>query len=146
MKGILEKACRSSDVLIRWGGDEFLVVGRSSDMENFEVVPERIRNMIEKTSFDLGDGQVAHITCSIGFTAYPSSVQHPETFSLDQVVGLADQALYAAKRSGRNAWVGLLTTPRTDLGRLSQAAQSDFDALVATGLDVRSSAVSNPAA
>jgi diguanylate cyclase (GGDEF)-like protein len=140
VKGILERACRSSDVLIRWGGDEFLVVGRSSDMENFEVVPERIRAMIEQTPFDLGDGQVAHITCSIGFTAYPSSLKGGERFSLDQVVGLADQALYAAKRSGRNAWVGLLTTPKTDMLRLSQVVQSDYDALLATGLDVRRSA------
>ena len=38
-----------SDVLIRWGGDEFLVVGRASDLEGFEVVPERIRAMIEQT-------------------------------------------------------------------------------------------------
>jgi diguanylate cyclase (GGDEF)-like protein len=139
VKEILERACRSSDVLIRWGGDEFLVVGRSADMENFEVVPERIRTMIEQTSFDLGDGQLARITCSIGFTALPNSADRPDSFSLDQVVALADQALYAAKRSGRNAWVGLLTTPETDLDRLSQAVQSDYDAVVATGLDVRRS-------
>jgi diguanylate cyclase (GGDEF)-like protein len=141
VKGILEKACRSSDVLIRWGGDEFLVVGRSTDLENFEVVPERIRALIEQTPFDLGDGQLAHITCSIGFTAYPTSLPRPDSFSLDQVVGLADQALYAAKRSGRNAWVGLLTTPATDFGRLSQVVPSDLDALLATGLDVRRSAL-----
>ena len=145
VKGILEQACRTSDVLIRWGGDEFLVVGRSADMENFEVVPERIRAMIEQTSFDLGDGQVARITCSIGFTALPRSADHPERFSLDQVVALADQALYAAKRAGRNAWVGLLATPDTDLDRLSEAVQSDYDALVATGLDVRRS-TSSPGA
>ena len=141
VKGILEKACRSSDVLIRWGGDEFLVVGRTSDMANFEVVPERIRAMIEQTPFDLGDGQVAHITCSIGFTAYPTSLESPERISLDRVVGLADQALYAAKRAGRNAWVGLLTTPATDMARLAQVVQSDYEALVATGLDVRRSVV-----
>ena len=146
VKGILERACRSSDVLIRWGGDEFLVVGRSSDMENFEVVPERIRAMIEQTSFDLGDGQVAHITCSIGFTALPNTVNQPSSFSLDQVVALADQALYAAKRAGRNAWVGLLTTPETDIDRLSQAVQSDYDAVVAAGMDVRRSGLSPSAA
>jgi predicted signal transduction protein with EAL and GGDEF domain len=111
-------------------------------MENFEVVPERIRSMIEKTSFDLGDGQVAHITCSIGFTALPDGGDNPERFSLDQVVALADQALYAAKRAGRNAWVGLLTTPETDMGRLSNVVQLDYDSLLATGLDVRRSAAS----
>ena len=88
---------------------------------------------------------MARITCSIGFTALPHGADQPERFSLDHVVALADQALYAAKRSGRNAWVGLLTTPETDLDRLSQAVQSDYDAVVATGIDVRRS-IGNPAA
>jgi diguanylate cyclase (GGDEF)-like protein len=77
VRAILEKACRSSDVLVRWGGDEFLVVGRNAEIDDVEVVPERIRAMIENTAFDLGEGQVAHLTCSIGFTTYPSAARRP---------------------------------------------------------------------
>jgi diguanylate cyclase (GGDEF)-like protein len=144
VKGILERACRSSDVLIRWGGDEFLVVGRATDLENFEVLPERIRTMIEQTTFELGDGQLAHITCSIGFTAYPAAVQELENLSLEQVVALADQALYTAKRSGRNNWVGLLTTPETDVRQLLRAVQTDPEAVLAAGLEVRRSTSLRP--
>ena len=139
VKGILERACRSSDVVIRWGGDEFLVVGRSADLGNSEVVPERIRTMIADTTFEVGGGQQAHITCSIGFTAYPVTLGEQARFTLDQVVALADQALYAAKKSGRNAWVGLLATPETDIGQLARAVHADYNAVVSTGVDVRRS-------
>jgi diguanylate cyclase (GGDEF)-like protein len=139
VKAILERACRASDVLIRWGGDEFLVVGRTSDLENFEVLPERIRAMIEQTTFELGDGQLAHVTCSIGFTAYPAELGELENLSLEQVVALADQALYSAKRGGRNGWVGLLTTPETDVRQLLRAVQSDPEALLSANLEVRRS-------
>ncbi len=142
VKGILEKACRSSDMLIRWGGDEFLVVGRAAELDNFEILPERIRKLIEETSFELGDGQVAHITCSIGFTAYPAGLGDLEGLSLDQVVALADQALYTAKRAGRNSWVGLLTTPETDMQRMVRALRSKSEELLRSGLDVRSSSAS----
>jgi diguanylate cyclase (GGDEF)-like protein len=113
VKGILEKASRPSDVLVRWGGDEFLLVGRNADIDAIEVVSERIRAMVEDTAFDVGDGQVAHLTCSIGFTTNPVLGASPHLLTLDQVVVLADRALYIAKKAGRNAWVGLMGRPET---------------------------------
>jgi diguanylate cyclase (GGDEF)-like protein len=140
VRDILEKACRSSDVLIRWGGDEFLVVGRATDIHGVEIVPERIRTMIEQASFDLGDGQVAHITCSIGFTCYPSPSPRLLDLSLEQIVGLADAALYAAKKAGRNAWVGLLGTEQTTASSVVKTLQDDPELVVESGqFDVRRS-------
>jgi diguanylate cyclase (GGDEF)-like protein len=133
VRAILEKACRTSDVLIRWGGDEFLVVGRANDVEGVEVVPERIRTMIEQSSFDLGDGQVAHITCSIGFTCYPSPAPQLLDLSIEQIVGLADAALYAAKKAGRNAWVGLLGTEQATSHNVVRSLQSDPEHVVQSG-------------
>lgn len=132
VKGILEKACRSSDVLIRWGGDEFLVVGRVDDLAGVEVIPERVRTMIEEKTFDLGDGQVARLTCSIGFTCYPASSSDLLGLSIDQIVSLADKALYGAKRLGRNAWVGLLGKETTDLGDVLRALDDEPDAVLRT--------------
>jgi GGDEF domain-containing protein len=57
VRSILEKACRNSDILVRWGATSSLVVGRNADLAGIEVVPERIRSMIERASFDLGDGR-----------------------------------------------------------------------------------------
>jgi diguanylate cyclase (GGDEF)-like protein len=133
VRSILEKACRTSDVLIRWGGDEFLVVGRANDIEGVEVVPERIRTMIEQSSFDLGDGQVAHITCSIGFTCYPPPSPRLLDLSIEQIVGLADAALYAAKKAGRNAWVGLLGREQTTSHHVARSLQNDPEHVVESG-------------
>ena len=146
VRHLLEKACRDSDTLIRWGGDEFLVVGRVNDLEGVEAAAERIRSVIEGASFDLGDGQVAHITCSIGFTCYPAGTAEMLGLSLEQVVGLADRALYTAKKSGRNAWVGLLGTPSTSVDGVLETLQSDADADAGDGVfEVRRSADHQPA-
>jgi diguanylate cyclase (GGDEF)-like protein len=146
VRHLLEKACRDSDTLIRWGGDEFLVVGRVNDLEGVEAAAERIRAVIEGASFDLGDGQVAHITCSIGFTCYPAGTAEMLGLSLEQVVGLADRALYSAKKAGRNAWVGLLGTPSTSVDRILETLQSDADADPGDGVfEVRRSADHQPA-
>jgi diguanylate cyclase (GGDEF)-like protein len=110
---ILEGACRTSDILIRWGGDEFLVVGRDSDQASLERLAERIRERIEAHTFDLDDGRVAHATCSIGFACYPFMRSRIDALSWEQVISVADRALYMAKRTGRNAWVGFTSTATT---------------------------------
>jgi diguanylate cyclase (GGDEF)-like protein len=133
VRDVLERACRSSDTVVRWGGDEFLVVGRVDDLAGVEVVAERVRAMIEGMAFDLGDGQVAHITCSIGFTCYPASAATLLGLSLEQVVSLADKALYAAKKAGRNAWVGLLGTEGMSVDQVIRSLQDDADALLRGG-------------
>jgi diguanylate cyclase (GGDEF)-like protein len=141
VRDILQHACRASDVLIRWGGDEFLVVGRSTDPEGLEVLPERIRSMVEQAVFDLGNGQVAHLTCSIGFTCYPFRNAEVHQITPEQVVGLADEALYVAKK-GRNAWVGLLDTERTSAEDVREVTRVDPERLVQEGkLEMR---VSDP--
>ncbi len=145
VRQLLEKACRDSDTLIRWGGDEFLVVGRVNDLEGVEVVPERVRSLIEEASFELGDGQVARITCSIGFTCYPACSAEMLGLSLEQVVSLADKALYSAKKAGRNAWVGLLGTSATSVEGVLETLQTDPDTAPRDGLfEVRRSTERTP--
>ena len=113
LKTILEDACRSSDILIRWGGDELMVVARDSDQSGVEALAERIRSGIEDHGFELADGQVLRTTSSVGFACYPFIHAAQEILSWEQVVSAADRALYVAKRSGRNAWVGFLGTTET---------------------------------
>ncbi|HET9316696.1 MAG TPA: two-component regulator propeller domain-containing protein, partial [Vicinamibacteria bacterium] len=119
VRAVLEKTCRTSDVLIRWGGDEFLLVGRDNDPDQVGTLAERIRAEIESTTFDIGEGRVARITCSVGYACYPFVRTEPELYAWEDMLGLADAALYAAKGL-RNAWVGFLSTaqaPPRDLAR-----------------------------
>jgi diguanylate cyclase (GGDEF)-like protein len=134
VRDVLEKACRRSDVLIRWGGDEFLVIGRDHDLQGLEVLPERIRSLVEQTTFELGDGRVAHLTCSVGFTCYPTLThENLLSLSLEHVIGLADSALYMAKKSGRNAWVGLLATEVTSAEDVLESIHRDAQQVAERG-------------
>ena len=107
VRQVLERCCRHSDVLIRWGGDEFLLVGRDNDPEQVGILAERIRKEIEAATFEITEGRVARTTCSIGYSCYPFVHGDPELYDWEEILALADAALYAAKRE-RNAWVGYL--------------------------------------
>jgi hypothetical protein len=65
---------------------------------------------------------------------------HLEALTWEQVVSIADRALYVAKRSGRNAWTGFLSTDRTPVKGLLGNVRSDPLTMIESGtLDVRSS-------
>jgi diguanylate cyclase (GGDEF)-like protein len=105
----LRLVLRESDYLVRWGGEEFLAVARDTDRAQAEELAERMRSVIAAEPFRLDDGGEIDVTCSIGFACVPFELERPQARSWQQVVHLADLALYAAKRSGRNAWVGVHT-------------------------------------
>jgi diguanylate cyclase (GGDEF)-like protein len=104
---VLRESCRASDTIVRWGGDEFLVVSRFSDRRTGSVLAERIRAAVEQRVFECGDGRTVQRTCSLGFAAFPFSIAHPDAVTWEQVVAIADQALYRAKHAGSNRWVGV---------------------------------------
>ncbi|OQA30945.1 MAG: diguanylate cyclase [Acidobacteria bacterium ADurb.Bin340] len=74
---------------------------------------ERIRRAVAERPFELGDGRVIHMTLSIGFSPFPLGNQVP-SLPWEKVVLLADRALYAVKRTGRNGWIGLDEGPAFD--------------------------------
>jgi diguanylate cyclase (GGDEF)-like protein len=132
VRSVLARSCRSSDVLIRWGGDEFLLVGRDNDPAQVAVLAERIRAEIESTTFDIGEGQVARTTCSIGYACYPFVRSEPELFGWEDILGLADSALYVAKER-RNAWVGYLSTQQPPSVEMARSARIDPARLLEDG-------------
>jgi diguanylate cyclase (GGDEF)-like protein len=104
---ILRDGFRSSDVLVRWGGEEFLAVSRFVNHEIAAELAERLRQQIEAHSFDIGGGRNIRKTVSIGFAAFPFVPDQPSLVGWEQVIDIADAALLAAKRTQRNAWIGL---------------------------------------
>lgn len=93
---ILENTVRAADIVIRYGGEEFLVVLQETLEDQIDVVAERIRVAVERHEF-ASEGAVLKKTISIGVAAFPSDSE-----SFWQCVKLADQALYEAKATGRN--------------------------------------------
>jgi two-component system, cell cycle response regulator len=132
---VLRANCRSVDTLVRWGGEEFLVVNRGADRERAALLAERLRRAVAEQAFELGDGAPQRLTCSIGFAAHPLSRGAASGGSWETALALADDALYAAKRGGRDAWVGVLALPLESLGP-PEGARHEL-AAVATAPGVR---------
>jgi diguanylate cyclase (GGDEF)-like protein len=113
VRDVLQSTCRKSDIIIRWGGDEFMVVGRNTSARAAEQLAERIRFDLAERRYDLGEGHIGRLSGSIGFAMYPFSPLRANPLSWEQVVAVADHAAYTAKKNGRNAWVGVYGTRRT---------------------------------
>jgi len=111
MASLLGAATRESDAVVRWGGEEFLIVARNSNRLLAKVLANRVVTEMRRTEFEIGGGTSIRLTCSLGFAVYPFFVDEPERVGWNHLVGLADHCLYAAKQSGRDAWIGL--QPRT---------------------------------
>jgi diguanylate cyclase (GGDEF)-like protein len=119
VRDLLVSTCRKTDIVVRWGGDEFVVIAKQSNPGDAEALAERIRSRIAEHNFVLAEGQIVRTTCSIGFAAYPLFASQADDGSLDQVMNLADQLMYEAKRK-RNAWAGML-------GISEAATSANFD-------------------
>jgi len=115
----LGKVVRKSDVLVRWGGEEFLIMSRSADPSGTPAFCERILDIMASEPFDLGHGVRVRKTCSVGWAPFPWSRGAYEAVCAEEIIELADTALYRAKAGGRNQGVGILpgdgavTTPHT---------------------------------
>ncbi len=105
----LLQACRKSDIIIRWGGDEFLIIGRDSDVDQAKALAERIREGVEQEVFTVTEHQVVRTTCSIGFACFPFVHSQPDFLAWEQVLAMADNALYQSKLT-RDTWTGFLST------------------------------------
>jgi diguanylate cyclase (GGDEF)-like protein len=101
----VEATLRETDTLVRWGGEEFLAVLRRTEPDGLAIVAERIRAAVEETVFTVHESTGLQLTCSLGFSRYP--VCGGDSFRWDEVVQVADRALYLAKARGRNTWVGV---------------------------------------
>jgi diguanylate cyclase (GGDEF)-like protein/PAS domain S-box-containing protein len=133
MRERLESVFRDTDYIVRWGGEEFLIVARWSDRTQAASLAERAHAAVSSREFDIGDGVQVSRSCSIGFACYPFLPNHPAQLSWSQVVELADQCLYMAKRRGRNGWVGLYGTETAAPEGIFQRLTHDLRQVVDTG-------------
>lgn len=91
------QALRATDIVGRWGGEEFTIVLPEADKDGAMMIAERIRRMVEACPIPVADGEFIHVTVSLGAATLGSSCS-----SLEALVDCADHAMYAAKQAGRN--------------------------------------------
>ena len=106
----LATVVRKSDVLVRWGGEEFLIMSRSTDTSGTPAFCSRVLEVMSAEPFDLGHGILVRKTCSVGWASYPWCREAFEAICAEESIALADAALYQAKALGRNQGVGILPT------------------------------------
>ena len=105
----ISSAIRHSDVLVRWGGEEFLIVSRFTDRREAKTLSARVLAAVSDTPFALANpNETIRRTCSIGWAAFPWLSKHPEIVNYEKVLNFADRALGEAKKAGKNRAVGLL--------------------------------------
>jgi len=104
----LSTVVRKSDVLVRWGGEEFLIMSRSTDPSGTPAFCGRVLEVMSSEPFDLGHGILVRKTCSVGWAAYPWCRPGFEAICAEESIALADAALYMAKGLGRNQSVGIV--------------------------------------
>jgi diguanylate cyclase (GGDEF)-like protein/PAS domain S-box-containing protein len=93
----LKSNVRRSDIVARYGGDEFVIILPEINREGSIIVAEKIRALVRDKPVQIGDHSIG-MKVSIGVAALPDT----ETETPDQLLKMADDALYEAKRSGRD--------------------------------------------
>ena len=93
---VLNQQLRESDIVGRFGGEEFILVLKNASLEKALQVAERCRSAIQELEIMSDEGEVIHVTASFGI-----AISHPE-LRPQQLLSQADKALYFAKASGRN--------------------------------------------
>ena len=100
----LGDSVRKVDLAARYGGEEFTMILEDSGIEGGVKLAERVRGMVESLGITL-NGEAVKVTISMGLAAYPTDGEEK-----NELIANADQALYQAKRAGRNrvqAWSGM---------------------------------------
>ena len=94
---LLRKCTRQSDIVCRYGGEEFLIVLTNTLLNAAKVVAERIRMSTKTQTHCSAKGGTFQVTCSIGLTEYEQGI-----YDVNALINFADEALYRAKYLGRN--------------------------------------------
>jgi len=102
----LKGAVRNDDTVCRLGGDEYLVISRHTTPEGAQRLAEKLVQAVRELRVPLGQGAVWPGSVSVGV-----ALRQPEMPQVDSLLRAADQALYEAKRAGRNRFVMLPPLP-----------------------------------
>jgi diguanylate cyclase (GGDEF)-like protein len=120
----LNEAVRSDDLVVRWGGEEFLILAPRAAPEQAEQMAARVLAALANASIDVGAAAL-RITASIGYARFPLPPYGADV-PWEQAINLADMALYTAKNQGRNRAVGITSTTASSRERLRDI-EADFD-------------------
>ncbi|RZL35760.1 MAG: diguanylate cyclase [Rubrivivax sp.] len=142
----IRAAVRASDLVVRWGGEEFLVFAPELPGDDLTQMAARVLNGVGGEAIKTGEGPL-RVTASIGFASFPLGGSGGAGAALrlhwEQAVNWADMVLYKAKAEGRNRGVGIAAVEAPDADTLAAILQ-DFDSACLHG-QVRLNVLKGPA-
>ena len=98
----LKEQVRSTDILVRFGGEEFVIIFSNTHCDSGKIFAQRIRSEIKKLVWNISDEDI-RITLSIGvYCVNPKQTEIDRSLDIDQIIHFADSALYQAKDNGRD--------------------------------------------
>ena len=120
----LNEAVRGEDLVVRWGGEEFLVLALKVPAAQAEQMAARVLKIVGDTPV-MVQGKPVQVTVSIGYARFPLP---PNVLPVawEQAINLADMALYTAKNQGRNRAVGIVAAQAPAAPALRDI-EADFD-------------------
>ena len=104
----ISSVMRASDVLLRWGGEEFLVISRFADRRQANALALRVLEAVREKPLAVDGAVTLTRTCSVGWAAFPWLEGDPSSMGHEEVLKLADEALIQAKTAGKDRAVGMI--------------------------------------
>ena len=120
----LNDAVRNDDLVVRWGGEEFLILAPQAAAEQAEQMATRVLRSLGQTPISVGT-HALRVTGSIGYARFPLPPYNAEV-PWEQAINLVDMALYTAKNQGRNRSVGIASSTAATPETL-RSIEADFD-------------------
>ncbi|HEY1091525.1 MAG TPA: GGDEF domain-containing protein, partial [Burkholderiaceae bacterium] len=126
----ISRAVRQKDLVVRWGGEEFLVFAPGAAEAQLHALAERILHAAGSTPVQTENAQL-NVTVSIGYASFPLPPVHL-AMAWEPAINWADMALYTAKSQGRNRAIGIQSVNARNAAELA-LLEADFDAACSSG-------------
>src|SRR3546814_12562731 len=107
---------RAGDYVVRWGGEEFLLIFRPMPQQSLAAIGERLCRQIASHPFALADGGTVSLTASVGLAEYPLFQDTKSRLGWEDMIELADQELSRDKSPCPHGRAGFRLTARTAIG------------------------------
>ncbi|WP_144394122.1 tetratricopeptide repeat-containing diguanylate cyclase [Pleionea sediminis] len=127
---------RETDLLARWGGEEFIVIGRVKNKHEVAAYTSRVLSEVNKEPYKIRDGLYIQVTCSIGGTIFPFFNTREKEPRWEKLLALADLALYRAKNAGRRQWIVIGNSNIRDVQDLENILNKKLELSNAIELDL----------
>ncbi len=134
--GLLIRETRGSDYVVRFAGEEFVLVLRDIQTGLVAEFSQRLNELVCRTVFNLPDGHRTRLTCSVGYAVYPLELLGGQLISWEISLQLAEMALHHVKRAGKNGVATIVFDQQVDAFEFEDSShvEAQVERLLAAGL------------